>query len=62
MNAHYERVIGSIRREALDHVLIMNEAHDRAVHPPEASALFTRDPRVASFAGDNDVNSPPEEE
>ncbi len=29
MNAHCERVIGSIRREALDHVLIMNEAHAR---------------------------------
>lgn len=31
MNAHCERVIGSIRREALDHVLIMNEAHARRV-------------------------------
>ncbi|MGW1710534.1 integrase core domain-containing protein [Streptomyces sp. NPDC002206] len=30
-NAHCERVIGSIRREALDHVLIMNEAHARRV-------------------------------
>jgi hypothetical protein len=30
-NAHCERVIGSIRREALDHVLIMNEAHARHV-------------------------------
>ncbi|WP_442819586.1 integrase core domain-containing protein [Streptomyces sp. NBC_00841] len=29
MNAHCERVIGTIRREALDHVLIMNEAHAR---------------------------------
>jgi putative transposase len=27
MNAHCERIIGSIRREGLDHVLIMNEAH-----------------------------------
>jgi transposase InsO family protein len=27
MNAHSERVIGTIRREVLDHVLIMNEAH-----------------------------------
>ena len=27
MNAHCERVIGTIRREVLDHVLIMNEAH-----------------------------------
>jgi transposase InsO family protein len=31
MNAHCERVIGTIRREALDHVLIMNEAHARKV-------------------------------
>ncbi|MFE1934557.1 integrase core domain-containing protein [Streptomyces sp. NPDC059474] len=27
MNAHCERIINSIRREALDHVLIMNETH-----------------------------------
>jgi putative transposase len=31
MNAHCERVIGSIRREVLDHVLIMGEAHARQV-------------------------------
>lgn len=31
MNAHCERIIGSIRREALDHVLIMTEAHARHV-------------------------------
>lgn len=31
MNAHCERVIGTIRREALDHILIMNEAHARQV-------------------------------
>ncbi|MFC5957266.1 integrase core domain-containing protein [Streptomyces pratens] len=31
MNAHGERVIGGIRREALDHVLIVNEAHARQV-------------------------------
>jgi len=30
-NAHCERIIGSIRREALDHILIMNEAHARHV-------------------------------
>jgi putative transposase len=27
MNAHCERVIGTVRREVLDHVLIMNDAH-----------------------------------
>ncbi|MFE0509566.1 integrase core domain-containing protein [Streptomyces sp. NPDC058964] len=31
MNAHCERVIGSIRRELPDHVLIMTEAHARQV-------------------------------
>lgn len=31
MNAHCERVIGTIHREALDHVLLMNEAHARQV-------------------------------
>ena len=31
MNAHCERVIGSIRREALDHVLVLNEARARQV-------------------------------
>lgn len=31
MNAHCERIIGSLRREALEHVLIMNEAHARHI-------------------------------
>jgi putative transposase len=31
MNAHCERVIGTIRREALDHILITGEAHARQV-------------------------------
>ncbi|MFJ9173732.1 integrase core domain-containing protein [Streptomyces sp. NPDC102360] len=31
MNAHCERVIGSIRREALDNILIMNATHARQV-------------------------------
>jgi putative transposase len=31
MNAHCERVIGSIRREVLDHILILGEAHARQV-------------------------------
>ncbi|WNV85243.1 integrase core domain-containing protein [Umezawaea sp. Da 62-37] len=31
MNAHCERVIGTIRRELLDHILIMDEGHARQV-------------------------------
>jgi putative transposase len=31
MNAHCERVIGTLRREALDHLLIWNETHARHV-------------------------------
>ncbi|MEU6325211.1 integrase core domain-containing protein [Streptomyces sp. NPDC047009] len=31
MNAHCERIISSIRREALDHVLTVGEAHARQV-------------------------------
>ncbi|WP_368656231.1 integrase core domain-containing protein [Streptomyces viridosporus] len=31
MNAHGERIIGSIRREMPDHVLMVNEAHARQV-------------------------------
>ncbi|MFF3466944.1 integrase core domain-containing protein [Streptomyces sp. NPDC002619] len=31
MNAHCERIIGSMRREVLDHVLVANEAHARKV-------------------------------
>lgn len=30
-NAHAERVIGSIRRECLDHMIIMNEDHLKRV-------------------------------
>ncbi|WP_406729411.1 hypothetical protein WJ438_39655 [Streptomyces sp. GD-15H] len=31
MNAHGERVIGSLRREVLDHILVMGGAHARQV-------------------------------
>ncbi|MFE2280307.1 hypothetical protein ACFXAE_24370 [Streptomyces sp. NPDC059454] len=29
MNAHCERIIGTLRHEALDHLLIWNETHTR---------------------------------
>lgn len=41
MNAHCERVIGTIRREALDHVLLLNEAHARQV-PAEYHDHYNR--------------------
>ena len=31
MNAHCERIIGTIRRDLLDHILITGEAHARQV-------------------------------
>ncbi|WP_053715418.1 integrase core domain-containing protein [Saccharothrix sp. NRRL B-16348] len=31
VNAHCERVIGTLRRELLDHILIIGEAHARQV-------------------------------
>jgi hypothetical protein len=31
MNAHCERIIGTLRRESLDHLLIWNETHARHV-------------------------------
>ncbi|MGX4694669.1 integrase core domain-containing protein [Streptomyces sp. JNUCC 63] len=36
MNAHGERVVGTLRREVLDHLLIWNETHAR--HAPDAYA------------------------
>ena len=48
-NAYVERVIGSIRRECLDHIVIFNERHLRRVLslvrrllPPNPHASFTR--------------------
>jgi hypothetical protein len=48
-NAYVERVIGSIRRECLDHIVISNERHLRRGHvlvprllPPHPHASFAR--------------------
>ncbi|MEU5825571.1 integrase core domain-containing protein [Streptomyces sp. NPDC047803] len=67
MNAHCERVIGTIRREALDHVLVMNEAHFRRVlaeyqhhynaHRPHRSR-DQRPPEAARQQPDRSVGTP----
>jgi transposase InsO family protein len=43
-NGHAERLIGSIRRECLDHLVIFNEAHLR--HVLTAYALLQRRPHA----------------
>ena len=67
MNAHCERVIGTIRREALDHVLVINEAHARRVlteyqqhynnHRPHRSR-DQRPPGAAEWQPDRSVGVP----
>ncbi|MFD8726159.1 transposase [Streptomyces sp. NPDC059629] len=47
MNAHCERVIGSVRREALDHVLILNEAHTRRILTATRGTTTTTGPHRA---------------
>ncbi|MFI1338467.1 integrase core domain-containing protein [Streptomyces sp. NPDC020845] len=52
MNAHCERIIGSIRREALDHVLIMNEAHARHILAAYERHYNEHRPHQATTAAD----------
>ena len=47
MNAHCERVIGTLRREALDHLLIWNETHARHVLDAYARHYNHRRPHQA---------------
>jgi hypothetical protein len=42
-NRHTERLIGSIRRECLDHVLILGEAHLRRILSAYADYLRSKD-------------------
>ena len=59
MNAHCERIIGSIRREALDHVLIMNEAHARHVLAASGTTTSTDLIRPAASSHPTLSNNPP---
>jgi hypothetical protein len=47
MNAHYERLIGSIRRKILNHVLILSDAHARQVHAAHQSRYHEHRPHQA---------------
>jgi transposase InsO family protein len=47
MNAHCERVIGTVRREVLDHVLVLNEAHARRALPEDQDHYNGHRPRQA---------------
>ncbi|MFI0822701.1 integrase core domain-containing protein [Streptomyces sp. NPDC021098] len=47
MNAHCESVIGTLRREALDHVLVWNEARARHVLESYARHYNRRRPHQA---------------
>jgi hypothetical protein len=40
--AHVERLIGTLRRECLDRILIWNELHLRRVHDPELSGRLSQ--------------------
>src|ERR1700694_5332517 len=44
-NPYVERLIGSIRRECLDHVIILNERHLRRVLSPERISRSARTAR-----------------
>ena len=46
-NAHVERVIGSIRRECLDHLIIFNERHLRRSFPLTRTTTTEPDASIA---------------
>jgi transposase len=60
MNARCERVIGSLRRAVLDHILVMGEAHARQVLAPTRGATTSTGPtRRATSYHPMPRNSPP---
>jgi transposase InsO family protein len=69
-NAIVERVIGTLRRECLDHVIVLDEQHLRSVlaefvryynheRPHRTLGLQTPEPRVRPAAGAGAVHSRP---
>jgi putative transposase len=59
MNARCERIVGPLRREALDHVLILNEARARRVLAPiSGTTPHTARTRPATSYRPEPVNNP----
>ena len=60
-NAICERVIGTLRRELLDHVLIVNEAHLRAVLAEYVTHYNAGRPHqgIAQRCSEDDPDQPP---
>jgi hypothetical protein len=59
MNVHCERVIGSIRREALDHILLTNESHARRALATYQRHCNTHRPHRAAAGLHPHVANPP---
>ena len=62
-NGHVERLIGSIRRESLDHFIVFGEAHLRGVlkayasHYNEIRTHLSLDKKCSGFSADAEVRS-----
>jgi len=59
MNAHCERLIGTLRRECFDHVIVLNERHARRLLA-ELSAWYNQDRCHLSLAKDAPEHRPVE--